>query len=406
MEKEKLAYVAHYYPYVGGYGTRILGQLRALSEKFDISFFYYMKKGDGQDLDIGKYVKKEIMLLKNAAAPVSTADIVGGKALKTIGFGRMAAILKNCLIGRMPLYVALYYSEEAKRKFESHLAYGGISRVWAYSTIGGAIARDAKGGRKVLDFCDAGARLFTSFYQAERNPLLKALYWFEAKEALWFEKKIAKKFNATAVISAKDRECMGFGADNCVVLPIYRETAKQVKAKRKNTDIVMCGRWDYQPNRVALQFALDRILPALWDRYTVRVIGPGASESQIAQMKKGVYLGMVDDYFGFLAGCRICIVPTPCGAGQQTKVIDAVEMGLIVLASSFAKESSDQDDRCKAIVECKSVEKYVANAKRLLQDRGECAKLAKAAVAFSMKSRGDSALARKRTLELADMGGS
>jgi polysaccharide biosynthesis protein PslH len=111
--------------------------------------------------------------------------------------------------------------------------------------------------------------------------------------------------------------------------------------------LLFFGRLDYQPNRDALHYLADEILPIFRREavsVTVDVVGAGvdAGLKAVAQTNPEIRLvGRVTDIRESIAHAAVVIVPLRMGGGTRLKILEALSMGKAVVSTTIGAEGLD-----------------------------------------------------------------
>jgi glycosyltransferase involved in cell wall biosynthesis len=96
------------------------------------------------------------------------------------------------------------------------------------------------------------------------------------------------------------------------------------------------GSLDYPPNRRALGFLLEQVMPRVWDAVPdarLRVVGRGARIESDSRVEVLGYVGRIRDAY---EGVTCVVVPLLEGGGSPLKFIEALAYGLPVVATPAA----------------------------------------------------------------------
>ena len=152
-------------------------------------------------------------------------------------------------------------------------------------------------------------------------------------------------------------------------LDITLPPGEQVDVSATPRRLVFMGTRDWPPNQEAFLYALK-----LWPRIAAGipdaelcVVGakkPGATDPQYPDGVRD--LGFVDDLQAFLGTCRAMIAPIKTGGGVRVKLLDAIRMGLPVVATTRGDRVLGSDLRPHA---GRRRRWFIAECRRFLTDR-------------------------------------
>jgi hypothetical protein len=100
-------------------------------------------------------------------------------------------------------------------------------------------------------------------------------------------------------------------------------------------DIGLLGNWQWTANREGLDWFMDQCVPLLPASLSVEIAGKGADDLAGRDPRVTVR-GFVPDAEAFLCAARVLAIPTINGAGVQIKALNALALGLPVVATTFA----------------------------------------------------------------------
>ena len=130
------------------------------------------------------------------------------------------------------------------------------------------------------------------------------------------------------------------GIDSELFDPARREPAAAMLAC-PGPRLIFSGQMDYAPNVAAAWRVIERLLPAIRQRFTratFHVVGRNPPEALLAvNGKDGAYVwGAVDEMPGYLAAADLALVPLELARGVQNKVLEAMAMRLPVVLTAEA----------------------------------------------------------------------
>jgi glycosyltransferase involved in cell wall biosynthesis len=101
---------------------------------------------------------------------------------------------------------------------------------------------------------------------------------------------------------------------------------------------IFIANFAYEPNRTALTFLLEQVLPRVWSDFAdahLLVVGAGL-DRPVSEDPRVLALGFVDDLASVYARARCALVPLLQGGGSPLKLIEALAYGLPVIATQRA----------------------------------------------------------------------
>ncbi len=385
----KLAFIVDYYPYRGGYSSRVVEQLRVLSQRYEVHLLYLFRKPESECVDVSK-LAKEHRIRPDVAERKDSSEMSRNPLLLLAHPSLIVNAARNALFWGSPLYYSPYVSERIRADVRSVLESEGADIVWAYGIIGSLMAGKARAKMRILDMCDSRSLLYSTLRGIERSPLKKVFLWADGLLARRFERKAVKENDMVMYICERDGRACGLAPADFFVLPNLRGQAAAPPKAQKKTDIIMLGRWDYLPNLDALNFAVRQVLPKLRRGVSMEVAGAVKERdrqalewaSRGASNSKLIMAGFVDDMAAHLSAARLMLAPIRAGAGVQNKVIDAAEAGLPVVTTPFSKSAIDPEGKCEGIIACSTPDEFAGAIERLLADPKDAERLGASTRAF------------------------
>lgn len=144
---------------------------------------------------------------------------------------------------------------------------------------------------------------------------------------------------------------------NVLTLPVFiypaLERAPYALANRR--DLMFVGGFDHLPNRDAMVWFVQEVLPLVWRRepdITFHIMGSNPPEEVQALAGPGVRVhGYVsaETLESYYRKCRLSVVPLRYGAGIKGKVIEAMGSGIPVLTTSIGAEGIRDAGRFLAV---------------------------------------------------------
>lgn len=205
--------------------------------------------------------------------------------------------------------------------------------------------------RVLVDFSDLDSAKWTSYASKHAWPL-SWLYRREGERLLAFERAVVNRAEASFFVTDAEValfrqmipdfrgqvETMSCGVDFNYFSPEWQGESPYVEGE---IPLVFTGVMDYMPNIDAVTWFVAEIMPGILKRHpTARfyIVGmrPAPAVEALAS-DTVVVTGRVPDVRPYLKGAALAVAPLRVARGIQTKVLDAMAMGLpVVVAESCA----------------------------------------------------------------------
>jgi len=212
------------------------------------------------------------------------------------------------------------------------------------------------GVRVVFDTHNLLTQLYERMAASAPDPIRRAytiVQWWRMSR---FEPAILRAVDRALVCSDLERERLRvWGVDRALVVPNgvdverFSPEGRRPSAEGAPARIVFVGALSYAPNREAVRWLLDGILPelrAILPRFELTVVGKGAPGRLFARARPGEVeiAGRVDDVRPFLARADVCAVPMKAGGGTRIKILDSMAAGTPVVSTRVGAEGIDARD--------------------------------------------------------------
>jgi sugar transferase (PEP-CTERM/EpsH1 system associated) len=228
---------------------------------------------------------------------------------------------------------------------------------------------------RIMQFADLDSLKWTR-YAARSRPLMRWIYAIEGRRLLAYERRIAHSFSHSLVCTEAERrdfEAAIPGAPvsivrNGVDLDVFRPGGTAKVSGR----ILFTGVMDYFPNVDAVTWFVADILPRVRDEMPeahLVICGsrPLRAVRALAARPGVTVTGRVPDVRPYLQAAEIFVAPLRIARGIQNKVLEAMAMGLPVVASVDAWAGT-AIPRGEGIEVADHPADYVRHILRLLRD--------------------------------------
>ncbi len=314
------------YPLDKGDKLRAFNQIRVLSERHDVFLYCYSKKNIPDEyMSILQGYCKEIHIEK-------------------LCFLEQLLSLIKSFFTKLPLQIAAYTTCSGRKHFKSFfgrvkpdVSYFQFVRLAEYS-------KEVE-GRKVLDFQDC---LSVNMYRRtkQENLVLSLLLLYESKLLKAYENKVFDFFDATSIITEKDRDLLPSDRkqNTCVIENgVSEDFLDYPSNNNKEYDIIFSGNMSYAPNIMASVFLIKKIMPLVWDKLpNCKVVLAGNNPHKSVkdlQSKRVLVTGWVNDMKEYYAKSKVFVAPMQIGTGLQNKLLEAMAIGLPCVTTPLANDA-------------------------------------------------------------------
>ena len=237
--------------------------------------------------------------------------------------------------------------------------------------------------RRVVDMVDVDSDKWRQ-YAAKRRWPISAAYGREAAALLSCERRIAREFDVTLLVS---------DAEAGLFRRVAPESAARVHAVPNGVDceyfdptrgypdpypqrevaVVFTGAMDYWPNVDAVTWFAQQVMPLLSAHPRLRFYIVGSNPSPVvkglAADPRVVVTGRVADVRPYLAHAAAAVAPLRVARGIQNKVLEAMAMGRPIVASPAALEGIGPE-AANYLISAQTPDYFAAAVGRILEGQG------------------------------------
>lgn len=253
----------------------------------------------------------------------------------------------NCfvaLFSSRSLRCAYFYSPSLRHRVEEKVKRGEVDLVHAEHLKSVPMVESVVGQvAAVFDAVDCMSMLETRRRRVIRNPLLKFFSWMEGKKMARWEAKASQLFNRVVISSPVDKNCYPARPESKEKIDVIPNAVdlehfgfQQFEAQRNR--IVFCAKLDYFPNQDAVLYFSRSVWPLLRMRrpeLQLEIVGSRPPRSvRLLDGRDGIrVVGSVPDVRPFLGRAWVALCPIRVRAGIQFKVLEAMALGVPVVAT-------------------------------------------------------------------------
>jgi sugar transferase (PEP-CTERM/EpsH1 system associated) len=255
--------------------------------------------------------------------------------------------LWHCIVALFssePLRCAYFYSPSLRDRVRTIVHNKEVDLVHAEHLKSVPMVKDVLGKiPAVFDAVDCISMFEGRRRRIIRNPFLQIFSWTEWKKMKYGEAKTAQLFNRVLISSPIDKEhysVSGQKRDKIDVIPNavdLRHFAYQQFTPQKDL-LVFCAKLDYFPNQDAIEYFTESVWPLLRVRRPelhLEIVGsrPPRSVRQLNGQDNIQVVGSVSDVRPHLGRASVALCPIRLRAGTQFKVLEAMALGVPVVAT-------------------------------------------------------------------------
>jgi polysaccharide biosynthesis protein PslH len=304
--------------------------------------------------------------------------------------GRVHAVAQTLrMIARLPTAtpssMGYFYCPQLARRVDDMLSRERFDLLFVHSSSVAQYVERARAIPKILDFGDMDSQKWLEYAHHKPFPL-SAGYWLEGRKLERDEKRLALLFDMCTATTRGEwatLESYGTGvATDWFPNGVDAEYFAPSSEPYEPDTIAFVGRMDYYPNQECMHQFCDRILPLLRGvRPKLQLLIVGANPSlairRLSERPGVTVTGSVADVRPFLRRAALMVAPLNIARGTQNKILEAMAMGVPVVASSVAAGGIDASSPEQMLV-ASTPEDYVAAIVRVLEDTHERRRLAAA----------------------------
>jgi polysaccharide biosynthesis protein PslH len=213
--------------------------------------------------------------------------------------------------------------------------------------------------------------------RASKEPnLLKRLYFLqEGKRLEKFEKTLCPTFDFNFTCSEIDtqrlQEIAPKASSHTIANGVDTHYFVPNPEVEKVDRLIFVGTLSWYPNIEAVTFIANEIWPAIKEKHPqlqVDIIGANPPQSILELAKQDQRFnvhGFVDDILPYLHQAKCYICPIKDGGGTKLKIVDALSVGMAIVADEIACEGINVSDESNVLF-AQTAEEYVAKIEAVL----------------------------------------
>jgi sugar transferase (PEP-CTERM/EpsH1 system associated) len=226
--------------------------------------------------------------------------------------------------------------------------------VYVFSSAMAPYVPDSPRARVILDMVDVDSEKWRQYAETGSGPA-RALYRREGRTLLALERRAAARADAVLLVSRAEAELFATLAPeaasrthhvgNGVDIEYFDPARAFPDPSDGRPALVFTGAMDYRPNVEAMEWFVEHVMPRLRERATppcLWIVGSNPSRAVLALAGPDIRVtGRVPDVRPYLKHARVAVAPLRIGRGIQNKVLEAMAMGVPIVATPQAREGID-----------------------------------------------------------------
>jgi sugar transferase (PEP-CTERM/EpsH1 system associated) len=275
------------------------------------------------------------------------------------------------LFSSKPLTLQYFYSKHLQQLIHQRIIEEEFDAIIVFSSCMAQFLPPGHTGFKIIDFTDVDSDKWLQYAEHVKSPL-SIIYRLESKKL----KKLASLYDCCTVISEAEERLFRSYSKRFVLCTVPNGVDLdyfQVKTEVPDEPtLIFMGVMDYYANVDGVLYFHDQILPHIRRvipnvKFIILGGNPTRAIRRLGRSKNVSITGYVKDVRSFLSQATACVVPLRIARGVQNKVLEAMAIGLPVVATSRAVEGIDAHPGRNIIVADDPME-FAAKTVELLSD--------------------------------------
>jgi glycosyltransferase involved in cell wall biosynthesis len=299
---------------------------------------YHMMKFGGKDLEMHlfSFVRSDFKEeYKEELEKIGVKKITTIFRRKLMHPGNSKALLSKS----HSIFYYLYFDKKIEEQLVDYVKTNKIDIVHFESFYTGFYISDSLsklGVRQIFGTENIEYSIYKD-YVAQKAPIfIKPLFGKEALKIQGEEEKMIKNSDMTLAVTKNDFDVVKKMNENCEIVENGVDIDQFVYSAPEKTDrtkLLFVGNFSYFPNIDAIQFFYKEVFTKLPEKFTLTIIGKKVQELGISDTRVSL-IEFIPDVRTAYASADIFISPIRIGGGTNFKILEAMAMGLPVVAHS------------------------------------------------------------------------
>ena len=369
----KILFLAHRTPYPPNKGDKIRAFhfLSHLAKSHEVTLVYWVD--DIRDLNHTQFLR----------------SICRGEVLP-VRLNRLAAMVRAvfALLAGRSFTEGFYGGSPFQRAVNTALRSGPFDAVLVFSSAVAAYAENIPSKSKVVDFVDVDSDKWGQLAEASPFPI-SWLYRHEQRCLSRFEVAVSSWASQSLFVSLPEAELfrknggkglidyLPNGADlDLRRLPLVQVPFHGTELSRKvpaiGPKLIFVGTMDYFPNVDAVEYFASEIFPLIrreFPKAEFEIVGrhPTKAVRRLSRLDGVRVIGEVPEVRSLLIQADVSVAPMRIARGVQNKVLEAMALGIPVVATPLAIEGIEVSNEQEVLIGTRPDE-FAGQVVRLLRD--------------------------------------
>ncbi len=286
-----------------------------------------------------------------------------GAEIETMSLSPRTAKIRSLLalpLGR-PMTLRYFSSPVLRERVWDLLARKAYDLIFVYSSAMMQYVEDIHDIPIVVDFVDMDSHKWEQYARHRVFPV-SLLYAIEGKRMGTYERRVAEVADTNILVSSAEVALFQANAPaaRVAVVPMVVDTEyfspNGSSGSSGPPTVIFTGVMDYFPNVDAVRYFAREIYPRIQQkvpRARFHIVGqrPKGAVRRLARFPGVHVVGGVPDVRPFFTAAHVAVAPLRIAQGMQTKILEAMAMGLPVVATGRAFEGIDAQPGAEIFVE-------------------------------------------------------
>jgi len=271
-------------------------------------------------------------------------DVAGlerlGIDVRSVGWRPTARRAARGVLRTRSLSAGRFYSPELVAEVQRAATEGPVDLLQVEYLQMAPVARHVAAARRVLDLHNVESALVRSYARVGRGPRGLVAH-AEAIALRAMERAVIPSFDTVVVVSERERHRLPPGAGDVIVCPNGRDPDPSGPLPPATTPTAaFVATLGWAPNVDAAVWFGQQVWPEVQRRCPdarLLLVGRDPASSVRALASSSVEVsGTVSDVRPYLAQARLAVAPLRSGGGTRLKILEALDLGRPVVATSVA----------------------------------------------------------------------